>query len=101
MQARIIDLPEVRCNFCFNWITGTPLVKKGLNSCMNCIDKYLNQKFQVHTPAGTIYYLTLHNQEKRLDSMEIMECRSIHQEEKIEGHEERRNKLRLPSIAQV
>lgn len=59
MKGRVLDITEARCNFCFNWITGNHLVKKGINSCMECIAKYLNTKVQVHTANGPCYQLVL------------------------------------------
>lgn len=55
MKGRVLDIMEVRCNFCFNWMTGNHLAKKGINSCMECIAKYLNTRVQVHTATGSGY----------------------------------------------
>ena len=57
MQPRIIDINEVKCNFCFNWINGPTLHKTGVNSCMTCLNKYLKSKCLVNTPDGDIYVL--------------------------------------------
>jgi hypothetical protein len=68
---------------------------------MECIGKYLDQKFQIHTPSGVIYQFTVRRGMKRLDSEEMVECRSVNQEERNDLQEERRNKFRLPSIVQL
>ncbi len=57
MQPRFNEINEVKCNFCFNWISGSNLIKNGVNSCMTCLQKYLKNKCLVNTPDGEIYLL--------------------------------------------
>jgi hypothetical protein len=57
MHARVQETVEVRCNFCFNWISGKTLIKKNLNACEECLQKYIIPGFVVHTVTGEVYRL--------------------------------------------